>query len=68
MFHELLPKLQNELRSLRSRIEREQRVMAEVAADSSGLNAARKRLNELSLELGKLEYTERMLIAQAHGS
>ena len=67
MSHELLPKLQNELRSLRSRIEREQRALVEVAGDSSALNAARRRLKGLTLERNKLEYTERMLLSQAHG-
>jgi hypothetical protein len=68
MPHELLPKLQNELSSLRARIERENTVMSEVAGDASASNAARRRLNELTSELQKLEHTEQMFIAQAHGS
>ncbi len=67
MSHELLPKLQNELSSLRARIAREKTAMSQVAADSSALNASRRRLNGLAKELEKLEHTERMFIEQAHG-
>jgi hypothetical protein len=66
--HELLPKLQSELSSLRSRIAREQTAMSGVSGDSSAVNAGRRRLNELAVELEKLEYTERMFIEQSHGS
>lgn len=68
MSHELLPKLQGELSSLRARIAREQAVMSRVGGDSSALNAARHRLARLADELEKLEHTERMFIEQAHGS
>ena len=68
MSHQLLPKLQNELSSLRARIARENTVMSQVAGDASASNAARRRLNELASELEKLEHTERMFIEQAHGS
>jgi hypothetical protein len=67
MAHELLPKLQSELSSLRARIAREQTVMSGVAGDALALNAARRRLDDLADELEKLEHTERMFIAQAHG-
>ena len=67
MSHELLPKLQDELRSLRSRIEREKTAMSQAADDSSALDATRRRLTTLTNELEKLEHTERMFIAQAHG-
>lgn len=68
MTHELLPKLRNELCGLRSRIARENTIMSQVAGDSSAFNAARRRLNELTAQLQTLEHTERMFIAQAHGS
>ena len=67
MSHELLPKLQSELSSLRARITREKATMPQLAGDASALNAAHRRLNELTGELEKLEHTERMLIEQAHG-
>jgi predicted nucleic acid-binding Zn-ribbon protein len=66
--HELLPRLQSELSSLRARIAREKAAMSQVVGDSSALNAARRRLSELADELEKLEHTERMFIEQAHGS
>ena len=66
--HELVPKLRNELCALRSRIARENTVMSQVAADSSAFNAARRRLNDLTTQLQKLEHTERMFVSQAHGS
>ena len=68
MSHELLPKLQSELSSLRARIAREKSAMSQVVGDASALNAARRRLSELEGELEKLEHTERMFIEQAHGS
>ena len=68
MSHELLPRLQSELASLRARIARENAALSQVAGDSSALNAARRRLGELAGELEKLERTERMFIEQAHGS
>jgi predicted nucleic acid-binding Zn-ribbon protein len=66
--HELLPRLQSELSSLRARIAREKTAMSQVVGDSPALNAARRRLSELAGELEKLEHTERMFIEQAHGS
>jgi hypothetical protein len=68
MSHELLPKLQSELSSLRARIAREQTAMPHFVGDALTLNAARRRLDELGGELAKLEHTERMFIQQAHGS
>ena len=68
MPHELLPKLQSELSSLRARIARETTAISQVAGDASALNAARRRLAKLVGELEKLEHTERMFIQQAHGS
>ena len=68
MSHELLPKLQDELRSLRSRIEREKTAMSQAADDPSALDATRRRLTTLTNELEKLEHTERMFIEQSHGS
>ena len=68
MSHELLPRLQSELASLRARIARENAALSQAADDSSALNAARRRLGELAGELEKLERTERMFIEQAHGS
>ena len=68
MSHELLPKLQDELRSLRSRIEREKTAMSQAAHDPSALDATRRRLTTLTNELEKLEHTERMFIEQSHGS
>ncbi len=68
MSHELLPKLQSELSSLRERIAREKTAMPPFVGDALTLNTARRRLCELAGELEKLEHTERMFIAQAHGS
>ena len=68
MPHELLPKLQSELSSLRARIAREKTAMPQFVGDALTLNAARRRLNELAGELQKLEHAERMFIEQAHGS
>jgi len=68
MFHELLPKLQSELSSLRARIARENTAISQVAADSSALNAARRRLGSLASELEKQEHTQRKFIQQSHGS
>ena len=68
MSHELLPKLQSELASLRARIAREQAALSELGGDAAALNAARRRLGELVSELEKLQHTERMFIEQAHGS
>ena len=68
MSHELLPKLQSELASLRARIARENTAMSQVAGDSSALNAARRRVGQLAVELEKLEHTKRMFIEQAHGN
>jgi hypothetical protein len=68
MSHELLPKLQSELSSLRARIAREKTAMPQFVGDALTLNAARRRLNELAGELQKLEHAERMFIEQAHGS
>ena len=67
MSHELLPKLQSEMSSLRARIAREKTAMPQFVGDALTLNAARRRLNELAGELEKLEHTERMFIEQAHG-
>ncbi len=68
MSHELLPKLQSELSSLRERLAREKTAMPPFVGDALTLNAARRRISELAGELEKLEHTERMFIAQAHGS
>ena len=68
MSHELLPKLQSELSSLRARLAREKTAMPQFVGDALTLNVARRRLNELAGELEKLEHTERMFIQQAHGS
>ena len=68
MSHELLPKLQSELSALRARIAREKTAMPQFVGDALTLNTARRRLNDLSGELEKLEHAERMFIAQAHGS
>lgn len=68
MSHELLPKLQDELVSLRSRVARETTVMSQLGGDAAGLNAARRRSGALTAQLQKLELTERMLVSQAHGS
>ncbi|HET9395293.1 MAG TPA: hypothetical protein VFO36_04490 [Nitrospiraceae bacterium] len=67
MSHELLPKLQSELSSLRARIAQEKTAMPHFVGDALTLNAARRRLDELAGELAKLERTERMFIDQAHG-
>ena len=67
MSHELLPKLQSELSSLRARIAHERTAMPQFVGDALTLNAARRRLSELAGELEKLEHTERMFIEQAHG-
>ncbi len=68
MSHELLPKLQSELSSLRARIAQEKTAMPQFVGDALTLNAARRRLNDLAGELEKLEHAERMFIAQSHGS
>ena len=68
MPHELLPKLQSEMSALRSRIARANSAMSQVAGDSSALNAARRRVGQLAVELEKLEHTKRMFIEQAHGN
>ena len=68
MSHELLPKLQSELSSLRARIAREKTAMPQFVGDALTLNAARRRLGSLASELEKLEHTERMFIQQSHGS
>ncbi len=68
MSHELLPKLQSELSSLRARIVQEKTGMPQFVGDALTLNKARRRLSDLSGELEKLEHAERMFIAQAHGS
>jgi len=67
MSHELLPKLQSELSSLRARLAREKTAMPQVVGDALTLNTARRRLDDLAGELEKLEHTERMFIQQAHG-
>jgi hypothetical protein len=68
MSHELLPKLQSEMSSLRARIAREKTAMPPFVGDALTLNVARRRLDDLAGELEKLEHTERMFIEQAHGS
>ena len=68
MSHELLPKLQSEMSSLRTRIAREKTAMPPFVGDALTLNTARRRLDDLAGELEKLEHTERMFIEQAHGS
>ena len=42
--------------------------MSGIAGDSAALDAARRRLDGLAVELEKLEHTERMFIEQSHGS